>query len=102
MKFWWPHNEAIIATLLAWTITGDNKYAKWHQQVHQYAYDHFHDKEFGEWFGYLHRDGSMSSSLKGNHFKGPFHLPRQELYCWNLLKTGTPAAIHKQSAVNSK
>ena len=102
MKFWWPHNEAIIATLLAWTITGDNKYAKWHQQVHQYAYDHFHDKEFGEWFGYLNRDGSMSSSLKGNHFKGPFHLPRQELYCWNLLKTSTSAAIHTQSAVNSK
>jgi len=21
MKFWWPHNEAIIATLLAYTLT---------------------------------------------------------------------------------
>ena len=27
MKFWWPHNEAIIATLLAWQLTGDAKYA---------------------------------------------------------------------------
>ena len=25
MKFWWPHNEAIIATLLAYQITGDEK-----------------------------------------------------------------------------
>ena len=31
MKFWWPHNEAIIATLLAWTLTGDAQYARWHQ-----------------------------------------------------------------------
>ena len=27
MKFWWPHNETIIATLLAYQITGDPKYA---------------------------------------------------------------------------
>ena len=28
MKFWWPHNEAVIATLLAFEITGDLKYAR--------------------------------------------------------------------------
>ena len=30
MKFWWPHNETIIATLLAWKLTGEVKYAEWH------------------------------------------------------------------------
>jgi len=30
MKFWWPQNEAIIATLLAYTITGNEKYKQWH------------------------------------------------------------------------
>ncbi|PKV62951.1 AGE family epimerase/isomerase [Pontibacter ramchanderi] len=86
MKFWWPQNETIIATLLAYTLTGEQKYADWHKQVHDYAYSHFHDKEHGEWFGYLHRDGRQSSSIKGNLFKGPFHLPRQEWYCWQLLQ----------------
>lgn len=85
MKFWWPHNEVIIATLLAYTITGDEKYAKWHKTVHDYSYQHFHDKEHGEWFGYLHKDGSLAQSAKGNMFKGPFHLPRQEWYCMTLL-----------------
>jgi N-acylglucosamine 2-epimerase len=33
MKFWWPHCDTIIATLLAWTLTGDEKYAKWHRDV---------------------------------------------------------------------
>ncbi len=86
MKFWWPHNEAIIATLLAYTLTGDEKYKEWHQMIHEYAYKHFHDKEHGEWYGYLHRDGTISQTAKGNLFKGPFHLPRQEWYCWQLLK----------------
>ena len=86
MKFWWPQNEAIIATLLAYTLTGDEKYKKWHEMIHEYAYKHFHDKEHGEWYGYLHRDGTISQTAKGNLFKGPFHLPRQEWYCWQLLK----------------
>lgn len=86
MKFWWPHNEAIIATLLAYMLTGNEKYAGWHQQVHEYAYGHFHDNQHGEWFGYLHRDGTVAQGAKGNLFKGPFHLPRQEWYCARLLQ----------------
>jgi len=86
MKFWWPQNEAIIATLLAYTITGNEKYKRWHRQVNGYAYTKFHDKEYGEWFGYLHRDGTVAQPAKGNLFKGPFHLPRQEWYCWKLLE----------------
>jgi N-acylglucosamine 2-epimerase len=86
MKFWWPQNEAIIATLLAYLLTGNEKYAQWHKMIHDYAYTHFHDKENGEWFGYLHRDGSVAQTAKGNLFKGPFHLPRQEWYCQKILK----------------
>lgn len=86
MKFWWPHNEAIIATLMAYQMTGDEKYAAWHRMVHDWAYDHFPDPEYGEWFGYLHRDGRISTRLKGNLWKGPFHLPRMQLKCWQVLE----------------
>lgn len=85
MKFWWPHNEVIIATLLAYTMTGNQKYAEWHKMIHDYSYSKFHDKENGEWFGYLHRDGSVAQTAKGNLYKGPFHLPRQEWYCTQIL-----------------
>ncbi|MCY4779763.1 AGE family epimerase/isomerase [Sphingobacterium sp. UT-1RO-CII-1] len=85
MKFWWPQNETIIATLLAYLMTGDKKYADRHRKIHDYAYSHFHDPKNGEWFGYLHRDGSIAQTAKGNMFKGPFHLPRQEWYCWTIL-----------------
>ncbi|MFH0991036.1 MAG: AGE family epimerase/isomerase [bacterium] len=86
MKFWWPHNEAIIATLLAYEMTGDRKYAEWHQMVHRWAFKHFTDPKYGEWYGYLHRDGTVSTTLKGSLWKGPFHLPRMLWYCWKLLE----------------
>jgi N-acylglucosamine 2-epimerase len=86
MKFWWPQTEAIIATLMAYRATGESRYAEWHRQVHDWAYRHFPDPEHGEWFGYLHRDGRRSVTLKGNLWKGPFHLPRMQLVCWQMLE----------------
>jgi N-acylglucosamine 2-epimerase len=53
--------------------------------VHDYSYDHFHDRVHGEWFGYLHRDGTIAQTAKGNMFKCTFHLPRQEWLCEALL-----------------
>ena len=86
MKFWWPHCEAITATLLAYQMTGEDRYAERHRLVHDYAHRTFADRENGEWFGYVHRDGRISNPAKGNHFKGPFHLPRMQWYCWRLLR----------------
>ena len=86
MKLWWPHNEAIYATLLAYHLTDKQEYAQWHKKLHDWSYGHFPDHENGEWLGYLHRDGSISCTLKGNMWKGPFHLPRMQLYCWKLLE----------------
>jgi N-acylglucosamine 2-epimerase len=85
MKFWWPHCEGIVAALLAWRITGDEKYTRVHRQIHDWSFAHFPDHALGEWFGYLHRDGRVSQTAKGNMFKGPFHLPRMLWYCWKLL-----------------
>lgn len=86
MKFWWPQNEAIIATLLAYYLTENEKYLRWHSKIHDWAYQMFPDPEYGEWLGYLHRDGRVSNYLKGTLWKGPFHLPRMQLYCWKLLE----------------
>ncbi len=86
MKFWWPHNEAIIATLFAHEVTGDPKYARWHAEVHDWSHRHFGDPQNGEWYGYLHRDGTPSSTLKGNLWKSFFHHPRMQWTCWQLLE----------------
>ena len=86
MKFWWPQNEAVIATLMAYELTEDAKYLQWHEMIHEWAFSRFPDANYGEWFGYLHRDGRLSNTLKGNIWKGPFHIPRMYLYAWKTLE----------------
>lgn len=76
MKFWWPQTEAVIAALYAYEATGDHKYLEMHRKANEWAYKHLPDPEYGEWFGYLHRDGTVAQPAKGNLFKGPFHIPR--------------------------
>lgn len=91
MKFWWPQTEAIIATLYAYKMTRDEKYLEMHKQISEWTYAHFPDKEYGEWYGYLRRDGSVAQPAKGNIFKGPFHIPRMmirsHLLCEEILKS---------------
>lgn len=81
MKFWWPHCEAIIATLLAYELTREPRFAAMHREVHDWSFTHFPDREHGEWYGYLHRDGRISQHAKGNMYKGLFHLPRMLWFC---------------------
>ena len=76
MKFWWPQCETIIATAYAYKLTGDAKYMKWHKLASEWAWKHLKDRKFPEWYGYLHRDGTVAQPAKGNIFKGPFHIPR--------------------------
>lgn len=84
MKFWWPQTEAIIATLYAYQATGDEKYLEMHKRISDWTYAHFPDKECGEWYGYLHRDGTVAQPAKGNIFKGPFHIPRMMIKSYML------------------
>jgi N-acylglucosamine 2-epimerase len=92
MKLWWPHCEALVATLLAHAMTGDARYARLYEQVHAWTHAHFPDPEYGEWYGYLHRDGSLSTPLKGGPWKGPFHVPRAQLLCWQIARAQSAAA----------
>lgn len=86
MKLWWPHNEIMIASLMLYRDTGDEKYFQWFETVMDYVKQHFADPEYGEWYGYLRRDGLPTMpSTKGSTFKGPFHLPRALIQCDQML-----------------
>ena len=76
MKLWWPQCETIIAARLAYSIFGDEKYLNLYRTLEDYCKKYFVDEKFGEWYGYLHYDNTVSTTLKGNIFKGPFHIPR--------------------------
>ena len=86
MKFWWPQCETIIASLYAYLATGDDEYIYRHQRISEWTYAHFPDAKYGEWYGYLHRDGRVAQPAKGNLFKGPFHIPRMMIKSYTLCK----------------
>lgn len=79
MKLWWPHTEAIYATALAYSLTRETRWLSWMERLDHYAFSHFADPEYGEWFGYCDRQGNVSSTAKGNNYKGCFHVPRMLL-----------------------
>lgn len=86
MKLWWPHNETIIASLMFYQYTGEQKYKEIFDKVCDYAFRHFSDKEYGEWFGYLRRDGKPTEPpCKGHTYKGPFHVMRMLAKCITIL-----------------
>lgn len=84
MKLWWPHNELLIASLMIFRDTGEEKYLDTFYKTLAYCQEHLADDEYGEWYGYLRRDGVPTQpATKGSTFKGPFHLPR----CLIMLDT---------------
>ena len=88
MKLWWPHNEILIASLTAYCETRQESYYQRFTQTLAYCRKVFSDPEYGEWYGYLRRDGKPTMpSTKGSTFKGLFHLPRS-LIMTDLMISG--------------
>lgn len=69
-------------SLVFFMLTKEEKYNDSFKALEDYAFSHFEDKENGEWYGYLHYDGTVANTLKGNIFKGPFHLPRMLMWLY--------------------
>ncbi len=86
MKLWWPHNETMISSLMLYRDTGKEEYLEWFEKTMEYCKAHLADPEYGEWYGYLRRDGIPTAPpCKGSTYKGPFHLPRALILCEKML-----------------
>jgi N-acylglucosamine 2-epimerase len=81
-KLWWVHVETLVGLSMSYRLTGRDDVWEWYQKVHDYAWSHFADPTYGEWFGYLNRRGEVLLNLKGGKWKGCFHVPRALLICW--------------------
>jgi N-acylglucosamine 2-epimerase len=89
-KLWWVHVEALVALAKGYAYTGDERCSTWFEKLHQYTWAHFRDPEYGEWFGYLNRQGAVLSPAKGGKWKGCFHIPRSLYQVWKTLETTGP------------
>jgi len=75
MKLWWVHCEGLIVFLKLYLLEESDATFKIYQEIFDYTINNFIVDDY-EWLGYLHYDNTIASSLKGNMFKGPFHIPR--------------------------
>ena len=72
--------------MMLYRDTREEKYLQWFIKTMDYCKEHFSDPEYGEWYGYLRRDGLPTMpSTKGSTFKGPFHLPRSLIMVDTML-----------------
>ena len=85
-KLWWVHIETSIALLKAYKLTKDKRCWEWFEKVHEYTWAHFADPAYGEFFGYLSRQGNPLLTLKGGKWKGCYHVPRGMYQCWKTLE----------------
>ena len=85
-KLWWVHVETLISMIKGYQLTGSKECLKWFEKIHEYTWDHFKDKEYPEWYGYLNRRGEVLLPLKGGKWKGCFHVPRGLYQCYKTLE----------------
>ena len=85
-KLWWVHMETLISLIKGYRLTGNAECLKWFEKVHEYTWARFPDPEYGEWYGYLNRQGEVLLPLKGGKWKGCFHVPRGLFQIWKTLE----------------
>lgn len=85
-KLWWPHTEALYATLLAYELSGEAWCLDWFERVHNYAFGHYPVPHYGEWTQKLDRQGKAFTEPVALPVKDPFHLPRALIYCIHVLE----------------
>ncbi len=85
-KLWWPHTEALYATLLAHEHSDEPWCLEWHERIRDYSYRHYPVAEHGEWTQKLDRQGRPFTEVVALPVKDPFHLPRALIYCVEALE----------------
>jgi mannobiose 2-epimerase len=73
-KDWWPQAEAMVGLINACQISGDGYFLKTAFRCWQFIESYMIDKENGEWFWRVARDGKPDlNEPKISEWKGPYH-----------------------------
>ncbi len=89
-KLWWVHSEAIYATLLAYRMTGDERFKDWCEKIAEYALRTFPhpDPAVGEWIQIRDRAGAPIEAIVALPVKDPYHIARNLIQALELMAPG--------------
>ncbi len=85
-KVWWTHAEALYSLLLASEVGKRPELFSEFLSLQNWCFSNFADKEYGEWYYVLNRNGIPRLDIKGGLQKCAFHLPRALYKIMILLK----------------
>ncbi|OMF23492.1 N-acyl-D-glucosamine 2-epimerase [Paenibacillus sp. FSL H8-0548] len=89
-KDWWPQAEAVVGFYNAYQMTGDEKYEAAAKKSWQFIEQFIVDKEHGEWYWSVTRNGSPSDNIeKVSPWKCPYHNGRA---CFEMIERLTGAS----------
>lgn len=72
---WWVEAETLVGLLNAYQLTGNRAYRSRFEQQAAFVFDHFVDRQYGEWFRDVQPDGKVTGN-KTDEWKGPYHHAR--------------------------
>ncbi len=92
-KIWWPHSEALYATLLASIIADDDELRAMHDRFYRYVTTTFPnpDRSVGEWIQIRDRIGRPMDKVVGLPVKDPYHVIRNLMLLVELCEGGIEA-----------
>jgi N-acylglucosamine 2-epimerase len=84
-KLWWPHAEALYASLRLFSKTGDAELEHWYQLLFDYTFRTFPSQKGEEWIQIRTRDGQPVDTVVALPVKDPYHIFRMLLLTIELL-----------------
>ena len=91
-KEWWPQAEAVVGFLHAWQLSGEARYLEAAARTWDFIHTRLIDREHGEWFRGVTRDGRVIPRLeKVGFWKCPYHNGRMGLEA--VARLGGPKAV---------
>lgn len=92
-KIWWPHSEALYATLLGSIVADDDELRAMHDRFYRYVMTTFPnpDRSVGEWIQIRDRTGRPLDKVVGLPVKDPYHVIRNLMLLVELCDGGVEA-----------
>lgn len=99
-KIWWVQAEGLNALFISALLNENEKHFMYFKKLYEYTEEYFRDKEYGEWYSILNRDGGVICDWKGFELKGPYHITRClmeiSLFAENYLRSMRKDAVKEE------
>ena len=82
LREWWAEAETVVGFYNAYQLSGDELYLQAALKAWQFIQDHLIDREHGEWYRTVNRQGHPVLGMLVDFWKCPYHNGRMCMEIW--------------------